>query len=295
MVSTGDAARYAGRKIKWNATFYFTFKSRLEKSTSSRRIYRTKVGYKSSLDDKEEGRQSPQCKYDVFVARGAIYAEAQKKHCRLVAVVGRGEHSVSSRARCVWLTSRPSWPLEGGRPPGGLPITRPVSATRTRPRSVIPSSTFERPCTAHRAVAEVEGREARTRGLATERRDRVCATGTHRAGDRIMFRYLYDAAHFSGLPPATHEERSPEEGRADGSRIVRLTCHCDRGTAQLNSVVHSERGRYSKSTLRNLIEIAISSFFFFNTRMRNLLLYELLLLRKIWGRLYLFLVLSNAV
>lgn len=86
-------------------------------------------------------------------ARGDIYAEAQEKHCRLVAVVGRGEHSVSSRARCVWLTSRPSWPLEGGRPPGGLPITRPVSATRTRPRSVIPSSTFERPCTTHRAVA----------------------------------------------------------------------------------------------------------------------------------------------
>lgn len=26
------------------------------------------------------------------------------------------ERSVSSRGRCVWLTSRPSWPLEGGRP-----------------------------------------------------------------------------------------------------------------------------------------------------------------------------------
>lgn len=175
----------------------------------------------------------------MYSSRAAIYAEAQKKHCRLVAVVGRGEHSVSSRVRCVWLTSRPSWPLEGGRPPGGLPITRPVSATRTRPRSVIPSSTFERPCTAHRAVAGVEGRErSEDEGVTnSERRDHECATGTHRAGDRIMFRYLYDAAHFSGLPPATHEERSPEEGRADGSRTVRLTCHCDRATAQLNPTV----------------------------------------------------------
>ncbi|KAG7207639.1 hypothetical protein KM043_009259 [Ampulex compressa] len=34
------------------------------------------------------------------------------------------EGPVTSRARCVRLTSRPSWPLEGGRPPGGLPITR---------------------------------------------------------------------------------------------------------------------------------------------------------------------------
>jgi len=110
----------------------------------------------------------------MYSSRAAMYTEAQEKHCRLVAVVGCGEHSVSSRVRCVWLTSRPSWPLEGGRPPGGLPITRPVSATRTRPRSVIPSSTFERPCTTHRAVAEVEEREARPRGLPTERRDRVC-------------------------------------------------------------------------------------------------------------------------
>lgn len=54
-----------------------------------------------------------------------------------------------------------------------------------------------------------------------------------------MFRYLYDAAHFSGLPSATHEERSPEEGRADGSRPVRdWHAIVIAQTAQLNPPVH---------------------------------------------------------
>lgn len=68
---------------------------------------------------------------------------ASQKHCRLGAVVALEERSVSSRARCVWLTSRPSWPLEGGRPREVSRSRASVSATRTRPRSVIPSSTLE--------------------------------------------------------------------------------------------------------------------------------------------------------
>lgn len=176
-------------------------------------------------------------------ARDGVYTEVQQKRCRLVAVVGRGEeHSVSSRARCVWLTSRPSWPLEGGRP-------REVSRSRARYRLLGhargPSSHHLRSNDrVHDTEADADEESGSKKSVypserETERvnaRARACsktATGTT-AGDRIMFRYLYDAAHF-GLPPATHEERGPRRRpRSDDSRSARLTCHCDRATAQLN-------------------------------------------------------------
>lgn len=113
-----------------------------------------------------------------------------QKHCRL-----RGcrrwstVRSVSSRGRCVWLTSRPSWPLEGGRP-------REVCRSRARYRLLGhargPSSHHPRsyPWTRHRASSctSEESIVYTARGAQVQR-----VLLVHRGGDRIMFRYLDDA------------------------------------------------------------------------------------------------------
>lgn len=75
----------------------------------------------------------------------------------------------------------------GWSAPGGLPITRPVSATRTRPRSVIPSSTLVPTDTTPSVVVHERG-EDRIR-----REEQVQRVSSSTAGDRIMFRYLDDA------------------------------------------------------------------------------------------------------
>ena len=110
-----------------------------------------------------------------------------QKHCRL-----RGcrrwstVRSVSSRGRCVWLTSRPSWPLEGGRP-------REVCRSRARYRLLGhargPSSHHPRsyPWTRHRASSCTS-----EESIVYSARSRYNASSST-AEDRIMFRYLDDA------------------------------------------------------------------------------------------------------
>jgi len=125
-----------------------------------------------SVRAQDRGEQSRREKeMQIFASLRRIYHE----HCRLAGCRRpRRIRSVSfESARCVWLTSRPSWPLEGGRPPGGPPITRPVSATRTRPRSVIPSSTFERrSCTTPSRAVPSKERQARVTSHRRKSRER---------------------------------------------------------------------------------------------------------------------------
>lgn len=154
----------------------------------------------------------------------------QQKHCRLVAVVGpRGEYSVSSRARCVWLTSRPSWPLEGGRP-------REVSRSRARYRLLGhargPSSHHLRSSAAvhdtpaddavRRKRRRRRGRGRRAARASKEReREKECKDGRGytepTAGDRITFRYLYDARPTSDSGLHSHPWRARiRGGKASG-------------------------------------------------------------------------------
>lgn len=173
-------------------------------------------------------------------ARDEYTTNARGEHCRLAGCRRpRRIRSVSfESARCVWLTSRPSWPLEGGRPPGGPPITRPVSATRTRPRSVIPSSTFERrSCTTPSRAAPSEERP--TSRVTSHRRKSGERPGPRvpTAGDRIMFRYLYDARSTSRTPSSSsHPWRVADgEERPRSMRWFALTLWSTRLNRRLHS------------------------------------------------------------
>lgn len=199
--------------------------------------------------EREERPREVRVKEMQIFARDEYYHGRAREHCRLAGCRRpRRIRSVSfESARCVWLTSRPSWPLEGGRPPGGPPITRPVSATRTRPRSVIPSSTFERrSCTTPGEPSRAKPSQAR-RGRARVHH-RKSAEGPQprvpTAGDRIMFRYLYDARSTfraaSFQPPMKSSERPRRGETAPFDVMARLTlCHYDRATTRLNRRLHS--------------------------------------------------------
>lgn len=118
-------------------------------------------------------------------SRGPLQKHCRLRGCRRWSTV----RSVSSRGRCVWLTSRPSWPLEGGRP-------REVCRSRARYRLLGhargPSSHHPRsyPWTRHRASSctSEESILYTARGAQVQR-----VLLVHRGGDRIMFRYLDDA------------------------------------------------------------------------------------------------------
>lgn len=137
------------------------------------------------------------------------------------------ERSVSSRGRCVWLTSRPSWPLEGGRP-------REVSRSRARyrllghargPSSHHPRSNLD---TTPRVVVH----EQRGWYPAAESRY-VRARASSTTGDRIMFRYLDDGRSLRNVrshpwrAPAKHfvlERTAGSEGDSYAYATGSITC-----------------------------------------------------------------------